>query len=124
MSTVNRLASLNCEARIATPFTVLSLTLDGFSSFEQSRQALPVADATPNLMFDTSLSTTFVFIEQFIGRVGADRVVFGTDQYSGARSYGSNHLLDELLRSELPGEAKRAILSENIRRVLHVAAQP
>jgi predicted TIM-barrel fold metal-dependent hydrolase len=96
------------------------VVLDCFSSFEQSRQALPVADATPNLIFDTSLSYTFAFIEQFIGHVGADRVVFGTDQYSGATSYQSNHLLDQLLQSELPDAAKRGILSGNIRSVLRL----
>jgi predicted TIM-barrel fold metal-dependent hydrolase len=96
------------------------VVLDGFSSFEQSRQVLPVADATPNLVFDTSLSYTFTFIEQLVGHVGADRVVFGTDHYSGARGPERNHLLDELLASGLPDGAKRAILADNIRSVLRL----
>jgi hypothetical protein len=58
------------------------LALDGFGSYEATRECFFIAEVAPNIVFDTSLSYNFDFIEDFANRFGPDRVVFGTDLYS------------------------------------------
>jgi predicted TIM-barrel fold metal-dependent hydrolase len=108
-------------ASVAQRFRELTiLTLDAFSSFEATRQCFQVAEMAPNLVFDTSLSYNFDFIEDFAVRFGAERVVFGTDLYSPPIGRRITHLLPQILSSALPAEAKAAILGVNARRLLGV----
>ena len=69
-----KLASI---ARAHPELTILAL--DAFGGFEATRQCFFVADVAPNIVFDTSLSYNFDFIEDFARRFGVERVVFGTD---------------------------------------------
>jgi predicted TIM-barrel fold metal-dependent hydrolase len=97
---------------------VTILALDPFSSFEATRQCFHVADVAPNIVFDTSLSYNFAFIEDFARQFGASRVVFGTDLYSHPVGKKISHLLPEIVACSLATDEKAAILGGNARRLL------
>jgi predicted TIM-barrel fold metal-dependent hydrolase len=105
---------LAATARSLPELTIVAL--DAFSSYEATRQCSFVADVAPNIVFDTSLSYNFDFIEGFAGRFGPERVVFGTDLYSWPVGRRVSHLLPQIIESRLPHEAKAAILGGNARR--------
>jgi predicted TIM-barrel fold metal-dependent hydrolase len=105
-------------ASIARSFPDLAiLALDAFSSYEATRQCFFVADVATNVLFDTSLSYNFDFIEEFVGRFGHDRVLFGTDLYSWPVGRRVSHLLPQIVESGLSNGAKAAILGTNARRL-------
>ena len=100
------------------------LALDPFSSYEATRQCFFVAELAPNVVFDTSLSYNFDFIEDFARRFGAERVAFGTDLYSYPVGRRISHLLPQILESDLADDEKRAILAGNARRLFGIEATP
>lgn len=93
------------------------LALDAFSSFEATRECSFIAEVAPNVLFDTSLSYNFDFIEEFALRFGAERVVFGTDLYSTPVGRRISHLLPQILDSSLSDEDTGRILAGNARRL-------
>jgi uncharacterized protein len=97
---------------------VTMLALDAFSSFEATRQCFHVADVAPNIVFDTSLSYGFDFIEDFARQFGASRVVFGTDLYSYPVGKRISPLLADIVACSLPPADKAAIVGGNARRLL------
>ncbi len=97
------------------------LALDAFGSFEATRECSFIAEVAPNILFDTSLSYNFDFIEEFAKRFGAERVVFGTDLYSHPVGRRISHLLPQIEASSLSDAQKTAILSGNARRLFGVA---
>jgi predicted TIM-barrel fold metal-dependent hydrolase len=99
------------------------LALDPFSTFEATRLCHFVAEVAPNVVFDTSLSYNFDFIADFGRRFGYERVCFGTDLYSWPVGRRISHLLDQIVGSDLPGDAKTAILGGNARRLFGLAGQ-
>jgi predicted TIM-barrel fold metal-dependent hydrolase len=96
------------------------LALDAFGGFEATRQCFFVAEVAPNVVFDTSLSYNFDFIEDFVVRFGADRVVFGTDLYSFPVGRRVSHLLRQIEASALDDADKAAVLGGTARRLLRV----
>jgi predicted TIM-barrel fold metal-dependent hydrolase len=110
-----KLASI---ARSLPDLTIVAL--DAFSSYEATRQCSFVADVAPNIVFDTSLSYNFDFIEEFAVRFGPERVLFGTDLYSWPVGRRTSHLLPQIIECALPREAKAAILGWNARRLFGV----
>jgi predicted TIM-barrel fold metal-dependent hydrolase len=110
-----KLASI---ARELPDLTVLAL--DAFGGFEATRQCFFVADVAPNIVFDTSLSYNFDFIEDFAVRFGAERVVFGTDLYSHPVGRRISHLLPQIEASALSDAEKAAVLGGTARRLLRV----
>jgi uncharacterized protein len=102
-------------ARSLPDLTIVAL--DAFASYEATRQCSFVADVAPSIVFDTSLSYNFDFIEEFVVRFGPERVVFGTDLYSWPVGRRVSHLLPQIIESRLPHGAKAAILGGNARRL-------
>ena len=100
------------------------VALDAFGGFEATRQCFFVAETAPNIVFDTSLSYNFDFIEDFARRFGAARVVFGTDLYSHPVGQRISHLLPQILASALPDADKSAILGGNARALFGVEESP
>jgi predicted TIM-barrel fold metal-dependent hydrolase len=94
------------------------VVLDCFSSHEQATHALHAAEASPNLVFDTSLAYTIDPVLRLIERYGADRVVFGTDLYSHPLGYQRSYVLAQFLESGLPSKVLQQILAENAERLL------
>jgi predicted TIM-barrel fold metal-dependent hydrolase len=80
-----------------------------------------IAESHPNLLFDTSLSYNFDFIEIFANRFGAHRVVFGTDLYSPPLGRRISHLVPQILESALSDADKAAILGGNGRAFFGIA---
>ncbi len=98
------------------------VVLDAFSSHEQGEQVLRVAERTPNLVFDTSLSHGMHGAERLVRACGAQRLVFGTDVYSHVVPQTRNPTLDSVVDSGLDDGAKSAILAGNLRGILGLAA--
>ncbi|MAG30287.1 MAG: hypothetical protein CL908_05250 [Deltaproteobacteria bacterium] len=96
------------------------LALDPFCSYEATRECFFIAEVAPNILFDTSLSYNFDFIEEFAGRFGAERVVFGTDLYSHPVGRRISHLLPQIRDSALSHEQKQLILAGNARRLFGI----
>ena len=96
------------------------IALDPFAGFEATRQCFHVAELAPNVVFDTSLSYNFDFIEDFAVRFSAARVVFGTDLYSYPVGRRISHLLPQIVESALSRDDKAAILCGNARRLLGI----
>jgi predicted TIM-barrel fold metal-dependent hydrolase len=108
-------------AEVARAFPdVPMLILDAFSTFEGTREAFVIAERCPNLLWDTSLSYNFDFLEQFAQQLGAERVVFGTDLYSPPLGRRISHLVPQILESSLSDTDKAKILGENARRLFKV----
>jgi len=109
-------------AEIARAFPdVAMLVLDAFSTFEGTREAFDIAQRCPNLLWDTSLSYNFDFLEQFAQQHGAERVVFGTDLYSPPLGRRISHLVPQILESSLSDDDKAKILGGNARRLFKVS---
>ena len=105
-------------AEIATAFPdTPMLVLDAFSSFEGTREAFVIAQRCPNLLWDTSLSYNFDFLEQFAQQHGAHRVVFGTDLYSPPLGRRISHLIPQILESGLSDADTALVLGGNARRL-------
>jgi predicted TIM-barrel fold metal-dependent hydrolase len=96
------------------------LALDAFGSYEATRECFFIAEIAPNILFDTSLSYNFDFIEDFACRFGADRVVFGTDLYSHPVGRRISHLLDQIRVCGLSEDDKALILAGNARRLFGI----
>ncbi len=96
------------------------LALDAFGSYESTRECSFIAEVAPNILFDTSLSYNFDFIEDFANRFGPERVVFGTDLYSTPVGRRISHLLPQIVESDLDREAKQLILAGNARRLFGI----
>jgi predicted TIM-barrel fold metal-dependent hydrolase len=101
------------------------VALDAFTTSEKSWEALRVARQTPNLYFDTSVSSGLHFVLPVLNEVGPERIIFGTDQYSAITPPGPSsrrNIIDQLAATDRVGiEAKRAILGGNVRRLLNLA---
>lgn len=71
--------------------------------------------AAPNVAMETGgFDPTFGMIEMAVRELGVERVLFGSD--AGGRSFGSQ--LAKVVGADVDPEAKRAILSGNLRRLL------
>ena len=99
---------------------VTMLVLDGYSTYEGTKQCSYLARRHENLIFDTSLSLHSEFVVQDIKRFGSHRFVFGTDLYSPPLGYRISHVLDELLESDLDDDSKAAVLGGTARRLFGV----
>ncbi|MBJ18219.1 MAG: amidohydrolase family protein [bacterium] len=96
------------------------LALDAFCSYESTRECSFIAEVAPNILFDTSLSYNFDFIEDFARRFGVERVVFGTDLYSTPVGRRISHLLPQIKESALDQDEKQLILAGNARRLFGI----
>lgn len=98
------------------------IALDAFGTSERSWEALRVAKATPNIVFDTSTSPGLHYVLPVLDEVGPERIVFGTDLYSSSTPHGPSsrrNIIDQLSATDLvDDDAKRLIFGGNIKRLL------
>ncbi len=95
------------------------IALDAFFSYEQSLEALHLAERTPNILWDVGGPMGWPSIEAWAKRNGSDKFTFSTGQsYASTRTGGGGRsgLLETILRSSLSEEDKASILSRNVRR--------
>lgn len=100
---------------------MIFVALSDLTSAEAFDQALRIAKRTKNILFDTGP----VFwrgeanVESFVKRVGAKRVIFGSDLYARKPSYRRAFTSLEVLKnSRLTANEKADIFSGNARRLL------
>jgi predicted TIM-barrel fold metal-dependent hydrolase len=92
--------------------------LDGFSSGNQSQWMPYLAARHPNILFDTGVLTSNAnLIENFVHKVGAERLLLGTDFYSSPKVFNCPYPILELLASELEDAQLLQILGGNARRL-------
>ncbi len=94
--------------------TVVAMN-QGPHSFE--RYLRPLLDAYPNLYVDTSYFITDGGIEEFCERYGPGRLLFGSGYPDNCRGGAVLHLL----HADISEEAKKAIASDNLERLLNEA---
>lgn len=84
----------------------------------ERRQAITAVHANPNVYLETaSTFRTPGVIEQLVNEAGADRVLYGSDlPLMDPRSQ-----LGKIITAQIPDSAKRQVIGENARRLLHLA---
>lgn len=97
------------------------VVLDAFSSYDQFHQCLQLAERRPNVVFDTALTVAgnARFVRQFVRRVGAERVVFGSNLYSSS-VVQDLPFLDQLRNCGLTPADEEGIFGGTIRRILRM----
>jgi predicted TIM-barrel fold metal-dependent hydrolase len=126
----------NAESKLEAPWRLQVLAqefpeltfiaLDAFFSYEQSLEALHLAERTPNILWDVGGPMGWPSIEAWAKRNGSDKFTFSTGQsYASTRTGGGSRsrLLDTILRSSLSEEDKASILSRNVRRAFKLPAE-
>jgi predicted TIM-barrel fold metal-dependent hydrolase len=117
----SQLETLHQVDSLAGHFPDLTMVvLDTFHDINQVKALPEVAERRPNLYFDLALLVNFETLGLPVVRsVGADRFVYGTDQYSwpmSTKPYGS--LLPGIVSSDLADEDKARIFGGNIKGIL------
>lgn len=102
-------------AEIAARYPNLSLLMGHSGGVDYRVQALECCCDFPNVFFDlTSSMMKENCLEWMVERVGADRILFGSD----VPFIDAKHSVGQVLYSRLSTEDKRKIFSENARRIL------
>jgi predicted TIM-barrel fold metal-dependent hydrolase len=103
---------------------VTFVALDAFSGLTQVRYMMAMAKRNPNVMFETAVLFPLTpILEEFVGRFGSDRLLFGTDLYLSPRTYQYPHVLQQILSSNgLSEEDKRNIFWGNSARLFGLPA--
>ncbi|MBI3942041.1 MAG: amidohydrolase [Chloroflexi bacterium] len=84
---------------------------------EERRQAIAVAQAHPNVYLETcSTFRTPGVIEQLVNEGGADRVLYGSD----LPLMDPRAQIGKIITARISDDAKRKVLGENARRLLHL----
>jgi predicted TIM-barrel fold metal-dependent hydrolase len=98
---------------------VTFVACDAFSGPTQIRYIMQMAKRCPNLLFDSAIAFPLMrYLEEFVRRFGADRLLFGTDLYVSPPSYHYPHVLREIIEApSLTDDDKRKILCENAERL-------
>ena len=106
-------------AKVAKEFPNANIVaLDAFTSLLQTEWIMNVGGDIPNLSFELALLRSCgAFLEQFVAKWGADRLVFGSDYYDDSRVRAPAALF-ELDSMELSDSDKQLILHGNATRIL------
>jgi predicted TIM-barrel fold metal-dependent hydrolase len=90
---------------------------DAMSTTTNFLDYLDIAQRCRNLYFDVSCMLHPLFIKRWVDHLGWDRLMFGTDLYSGGTFYTMNSP-SEIRKLELGDAAETAILGGNFRTLL------
>jgi predicted TIM-barrel fold metal-dependent hydrolase len=107
--------------RLARDFPGLTfVALMGMMSPTGAQWAVHTAEHYPNILFEVGSMTASggLWVSAICERLGADRIVYGSDLYVDPPSYFFPGVLYELLALPLPLGDKRAILGGNAMRLL------
>jgi predicted TIM-barrel fold metal-dependent hydrolase len=111
-----RLCTL-AQAFPRTPFLCMDTATDAVN-FEN---AMRCGERAPNMYFDiTSFMLQPDAISRFVSRLGAARLIFGSNLYSMMRTHRMREI-EAVTAARLPDTARRQILGDNARRILELA---
>lgn len=121
------------ESGLEAPWSLLDLAnahpdatlvaLDGFSGATQIRYLFDIAERCPNVLFDTAICFPLLRpLDEFVGRFGSERLLFGTDSYAQPLLYNTPSVMHELLASDMPQDDLENIMWRNLLRVFPQAA--
>ena len=97
---------------------VTFIAMNALSGHTRSREMLGLATRHPNVLLETSIMFPLGrYIDEFVGKVGSRRLLFGTDLYLNPPTYHYPHVLQEIMISGISEEDKRNILWNNARRL-------
>ncbi|MGN6770419.1 MAG: amidohydrolase family protein [Rhizobiaceae bacterium] len=97
------------------------VALDGFSSPDHAHWMPYLASKHPNIVFDTGVMIPVShMLENFVAKVGAERLLLGTDFYSSPKLFSHPFPVYEILHSDLSDAQCAAILGDNARRLLRL----
>lgn len=97
---------------------VTFIAMDGFSTPSNSSWMAQIGKRHSNIYFDTGVMTAVGHqLVSFIGEVGADRILLGTDLYVDPVSYHFPFSVYEVLHMPITSEQKAQILNQNARRI-------
>lgn len=107
-------------ARLCERFPAVSfVAMDALSSPHQADWAIELAAHLPNLYADTAVLASYGnAVEKFAERVGADRLLLGTDFDTLPKAFSFPYSLFEVAHSSLDADAKEKVLAGNARRLL------
>jgi len=95
------------------------VALDGFSSPDHAHWMPYLASKHPNIVFDTGVMVPVShLVESFVAKVGAERLLLGTDFYSSPKLFSHPFPVYELLASDLTHGDCEKILGGNARQLL------
>jgi uncharacterized protein len=109
--------------RLAEAFADLPLLcLDSMTHAVQFEAALAAGERAPNLLIDTTSSVLGPEgVERCVTRLGAERLLFGTNLYSRQQTAHMTGL-DDVIAAKIGDDAKALILGGNARRVFGLDA--
>jgi uncharacterized protein len=98
--------------------SVTFVVLDGMDGLEQFNEARVCAELAGNTVFDTAGCPDMEFVQRFIQKFGANRLVYGSNTYSRVTPTSKGSPMSGLQALGLPKEDFAAILGGTISRVL------
>ncbi len=91
------------------------IALDGFSSASQAAMLRERAVDVPNVWFDTGAMISVAHgLDAFVDSCGPERLILGTDFYSGSPHFRRAYPIDELAAMKLSPDALDLICHKNI----------
>jgi uncharacterized protein len=97
---------------------VTFIALDSLMAFTQSRYLLSIGERYENVIFETAGSFPIGrLISEFVNKLGASRVIYGSDLYMSPPTYDAPWPLIEIRESDLTDQQKQEVLVENFRRI-------
>jgi len=95
------------------------VAINAFSGATRSREMLSIAKRYPNIFLETcGLFPLGRLVDDFVEKIGSQRILFGTDLYVDPPMYNYPHVLQEILASpSLTEQDKQNIFWNNARRL-------
>jgi predicted TIM-barrel fold metal-dependent hydrolase len=102
---------------------VTFIAVDAFSGLTRIRELKGLAARCPNVILETAAAFPMgSFIEEFVHLFGSERILFGSDVYSGSATDHQPHVLTMVLKAKISEEDRRNILWNNAQRLYGLAA--
>jgi predicted TIM-barrel fold metal-dependent hydrolase len=99
------------------------IAVDAFSGLTRIRELKGLGARCTNIMFETAAAFPMgSFIEEFVELFGSERILYGSDVYSGSGTDRPPHVLTMVLKAKLDEQDRRNILWNNAQRLFGLSA--